>query len=34
LHWITQVIEQALGADKKLGLDLQTYDRLMAKYSP
>ena len=33
LHWITQVIEQALGADKKLGLDLQTYDRLMAKYS-
>jgi len=34
LYWITQVIEHALGADKTLGLDLQTYKRLMANYSP
>ena len=34
LYWITQVIENALGADKTLGLDLQTYERVMANYSP
>jgi hypothetical protein len=34
LYWITQIIEHALGADKTLGLDCQTYQRLMAKYSP
>ncbi len=34
LYWITQVIENALGANKTLGLDLQTYKRLMANYSP
>jgi putative transposase len=34
LYWITQVIEHALGADKTLGLDYQTYQRLMANYSP
>jgi hypothetical protein len=34
LYWITQVIEHALGAEKTLGLDHQTYDRLMANYSP
>jgi putative transposase len=34
LYWITQVIEHALGADKTLRLDLQTYQRLMANYSP
>ena len=30
LYWITQVIEHALGADKTLGLHIQTYQRLMA----
>jgi len=34
LYWIIQVIENALGADKTLGLDRQTYERLMANYSP
>ena len=34
LYWITQVIEHALGADKTLGLDHQTYERLTAFYSP
>lgn len=34
LYWIVQVIEHALGADKHLGLDHQTYERLMANYSP
>ena len=34
LHWITQVIEHALGAERTLGLDRQTYERLMANYSP
>jgi hypothetical protein len=34
LYWIIQVVEHALGADKTLGLDCQTYKRLMANYSP
>jgi len=34
LYWITQVIEHVLGADRTLGLDRQTYERLMAHYSP
>src|SRR5208337_72039 len=34
LYWITQVIEHALGAEKTLGLYYQTYQRLMANYSP
>jgi len=34
LYWITQVIEHALGADRTHGLDRQTYERLMANYSP
>ena len=34
LYWITQVIEHVLGTDRTLGLDRQTYERLMAHYSP
>jgi putative transposase len=34
LYWIVQVIEHALGSDKHLGLDHQTYERLMANHSP
>jgi len=34
LYWIVQVVEHALGADRSLGLDHQTYQRLMANYSP
>jgi len=34
LYWITQVVEHALGADRTLGLDRHTYERLMANYSP
>ena len=30
LLWITQVVQKALGADKTLGLDRQTYERLTA----
>jgi putative transposase len=30
LLWITQVVQQALGADKTLGIDLETYQRLAA----
>lgn len=30
LLWITQVVQHALGADKTLGLDRQTYERLTA----
>jgi len=32
LLWITQVVQHALGADKILGLDGQTYERVMANY--
>ena len=31
LLWVTQVVQHALGADKILGLDRQTYERLTAK---
>jgi putative transposase len=34
LYWITRAIENALGANKTLGLDHQTYERPMANYSP
>ena len=34
LYWIVQIIEHALGAERNLGLDHQTYERLMANYSP
>jgi Transposase DDE domain len=34
LYWIVQIIEHALGADRNLGLDHQTYQRLMANHSP
>ena len=34
LYWIVQIIERALGAERNLGLDHQTYQRLMANYSP
>jgi len=30
LLWITQIVQKALGADKTLGLDRQTYERLTA----
>ena len=32
LLWITQTVQQALGADKTLGIDYETYERLAAKY--
>ena len=32
LLWITQIVQKTLGADKTLGLDRQTYERLMARY--
>ena len=32
LLWITQMIQKTLGADKTLGLDHETYERLMARY--
>jgi len=32
LLWITQIVQKALGANKTLGLDRQTYERLMARY--
>jgi hypothetical protein len=34
LLWITQVVQRLLGAEKTLGLDRQTYERLMAPYQP
>ena len=34
LSWIEYIIGKALGIDKSLGLDVQTYQRFMAKYSP
>jgi len=30
LLWITQTVQQALGADKTLGIDYETYKRLTA----
>jgi hypothetical protein len=33
LFWIVQVVQRALGADKLLGLDRQTYERLTARQS-
>ena len=32
LLWITQIVQQALGANKTIGLDRQTYERLTAHY--
>jgi len=32
LYWISDVIGEALGIDKSLGLDVQTYQRLVAKH--
>jgi len=32
LLWITEVVQQALGAHKTQGVDYETYQRLMAKY--
>jgi len=32
LLWITQIVQKALGADKTLGLDRHTYERLTAHY--
>jgi integrase len=34
LLWITQIVQHALGADKTLGLDRQTYERLTAICEP
>jgi IS4 transposase len=34
LLWITQVVQKALGADKTLGLDFKTYERLTARCPP
>lgn len=34
LLWITHVVQRLLGAEKILGLDRQTYERLMALYQP
>ena len=34
LLWITQVVQQALGADKTKGLDFETYQRLTASCRP
>jgi len=31
LLWITEMVQKALGADKTLGLDRQTYERLTAR---
>jgi hypothetical protein len=33
LDWITQIVQRALGADRHLGLDRQTYERLTARYN-
>jgi hypothetical protein len=32
LLWIVQIVQQTLGANKTLGLDRHTYERLMARY--
>ena len=32
LLWITQTVQQALGADKTLGIDRETYKRLAANH--
>jgi hypothetical protein len=32
--WITQVVQHLLRADTILGLDVQTYERVMAAYQP
>jgi hypothetical protein len=31
LLWITQVVQRLLGADQKAGIELQAYQRLVAK---
>jgi len=34
LNWITQIVQQRLGADRTLGLDYDTYERLTARAVP